>query len=96
MLRIIHHTDSTVRDSILKLEGRIVGPWVDELRRAYMERTADSRCPLTIDLRDVTFIDPAGIAFFDEIYLSVTLINCSLFALEQLKAVIERHDGVRT
>jgi anti-anti-sigma regulatory factor len=95
MLRIIHHTDSTASQSILRLEGRIVGPWVDELRRAYVERTANSPCSLTIDLRDVTFIDSGGIAFFDEIYLSVTLINCSLFALEQLKAVMERHDGVR-
>ena len=95
MLCITHQTESTVGGSILRLEGRIVGPWVDELRRAYMARPADSRCPLTIDLRDVTFIGPAGIAFFDEIYPSVTLINCSLFALEQLKAVIERHDGVR-
>ena len=95
MLRITYHNDATAAGEVLRLEGRIVGPWVPELRRAYLER-AGSTTPLTIDLRDVTFIDPDGIAFFDEVYPAVTLVNCSLFAVEQLKVVHERHDGVRT
>jgi len=95
MLRITHETDASTVGSTLKLEGRIVGPWVEELRRACLEQHA-ARCrPLTIDLRDVTFIDSAGIALFDEIFPTVTLINCSLFATEQLKTVLERHHGVR-
>jgi hypothetical protein len=43
----------------------------------------------------VTFIDRAGIALFDEIYADVTVINCSLFAAEQLRTVRARHDAVR-
>ena len=93
MLRITHDIDAA--GAILRLEGRIVGPWVDELRRACVEQAATPRRPLTIDLRDVTFIDAAGLALFDEIFPTVTLINCSLFAVEQLKVVFERHDGVR-
>jgi anti-anti-sigma regulatory factor len=94
MLRITHDIDATT-GAFLRLEGRVVGPWVDELRHACLEQAAIPR-RLTIDLRDVTFIDSAGIALFDEIFPTVTLINCSLFAVEQLKAVIERHEGVRT
>lgn len=93
MLRITHDIDAT--GAILRLEGRVSGPWVDELRRACLEQAATPRRPLTIDLRDVTFIDTAGLALFDEIFPTVTLVNCSLFAVEQLKVVFERHDGVR-
>ena len=94
MLRITYDSDGTPPGAVLTLEGRIVGPWVIELRRAYLEH-AGSKGPLTIDLKDVTFIDPDGVAFFDEVYPAVTLVNCSLFAVEQLRAVRERHDGVR-
>jgi hypothetical protein len=93
MLRITHQADPTIAGSLLTLEGQILGPWVDELRRACMQRAAALRCPVTLDLRGVTFLDSAGIAFFDEVDPSVRLINCSLFALEQLKTVLERHDG---
>ena len=95
MLRITHDTDAAA-GAVLRLEGRIAGPWVAELRRAWLQQAAIARHPITLDLRDVTFIDSAGIAFFDEIFPAVTLINCSLFAVEQLRAVTERHDGVRT
>lgn len=96
MLRITHDIDATTAGAILRLEGRVVGPWVETLRQACLEQAATPRRPLTIDLRDVTYIDSAGIALFDEIFPTVTMINSSLFAVEQLKAVIERHDGVRT
>jgi hypothetical protein len=43
----------------------------------------------------VTFIDRTGVAFLDEMYGHVTLADCSLFAAEQLKTVIERHEAVR-
>ena len=79
---------------VLTLEGRVAGQWVEELRRACEEHRIGIH-PLTIDLKDVTFIDRAGVAFFDEIYSNVTLVNCSLFAAEQLKPVTERHYAVR-
>jgi len=92
MLRISYEPQRAAGGSVLKLEGQVSGRWVAELRRAYDDRPAAGA--MTIDLRDVTFIDRAGIAFFDEIYPDVTLINCSLFAAEQLKPVIARHDAV--
>lgn len=43
------------------LEGRIVGPWVEELKRAWIElipRLSGKQCQL--DLRNVTYSDAAG------------------------------------
>jgi hypothetical protein len=43
------------------LHGRLAGPWVDELRSCWKQ--AREQAPLTspiVDLKEVTFIDPAG------------------------------------
>ena len=43
------------------LHGRLVGPWVDELRTCW--KYARDRAPLAraiVDLKEVTFIDQAG------------------------------------
>ena len=93
MLKISHDTAPSSQAIVLRLEGQITGRWVEELRRTYDECCAVSS-HLTIDLRDVTFIDRAGIAFFADVYPDVLLVNCSLFAAEQLKPVIERHPMV--
>jgi len=92
MLRISYEPERAAGGGVLKLDGQVSGEWVEELRRAYDDRRP-AVSAITIDLKDVTFIDRAGIAFFDEIYADVTLINCSLFAAEQLKPVIARHDA---
>jgi anti-anti-sigma regulatory factor len=43
------------------VQGRLVGPWVSELRTTWKEahRSQDSRACI-IDLNDVTFIDKSG------------------------------------
>lgn len=89
MLKITH--DQAARPdggTVLRLEGQVAGRWVEELRLA----CSDSRLtpPLTLDLRNVTFIDPSGIAFFVERWAEITVVNCSLFAAEQLKGAIAR------
>ena len=43
----------------IALEGRLVGPWVDELRRVVDE--APNARDLTIDLRGVDFVDGEGV-----------------------------------
>jgi hypothetical protein len=45
----------------IKLEGRVVGPWADELAVVWGDfaSTLDER-PVTLDLRDVTYIDVNG------------------------------------
>ena len=56
MLRITASGSDRV---ILKLEGRLVGPWVDELRDTVW-RTNGWRRPLQVDVADLTFADKDG------------------------------------
>jgi hypothetical protein len=59
VLRItIQRTSDVV---FLKLEGSVKGPWVDELRKAWLAsaKMADGQ-PMNIDLGAVSFIDARG------------------------------------
>jgi len=65
MLRI--STDCTVAGVLtLKLEGRIAGPWVGELRRVAATSLAESEV-LRLDLSAVRFVDPAGAELLHEL-----------------------------
>jgi anti-anti-sigma regulatory factor len=94
MLKITPHTDAAGRRALI-LEGQVAGRWVQELRSAYAEAQGHDSDRLTLDLRDVTFIDASGVAFFHEVGASVSLVNCSLFAAEQLKDLMVRHQRVQ-
>ncbi len=56
MLRI---TATTTDKVVLKLEGRLAGPWVDELREMVF-RLNGWRKPLEIDVSNLTFADEDG------------------------------------
>jgi anti-anti-sigma regulatory factor len=46
---------------IVKLEGTLRGPWVDELQQAWSAFTDKSPAkPMTVDLAGVSFIDSRG------------------------------------
>lgn len=69
----------------LAVEGRVVGPWVEELRRS-TERALAAGAKITVDLNAVSFVDRSGV----ELLLSlrsrdVALANCSPFLVEQLR-----------
>jgi len=53
----------------MKLEGRMVEPWVTECKRAWLALQS-SLAPkkLALDLRGVTFVDEAGLQLLREIY----------------------------
>ena len=79
----------TTRDAggsvTLLLEGRLIGPWVEELRLACAQAR---RGPMkvTVDLGGVAFVDRAGIALLRELADHDTrLAGCSPFVAEQLK-----------
>ena len=56
MLRITWvDLDVTTSNSTLKLEGKILGPWVDELSRVCEERRSAPN-GLRLDLAAVTFV----------------------------------------
>lgn len=53
----------------IKLEGRIAGPWVAELKRVWPSLASDlDSKKLALDLREVTFADASGRQLLSEIY----------------------------
>ena len=86
MLRITP-TDSRNHQIILRLEGRIAGPWVAELWKI-CEKILGEGPALELNLAEVSFLDPAGITLLKEVRArGVELSECSPFIAEQLKAV---------
>ena len=97
MLRIARNEAETSRVGagaqveVLRLEGKVVGRWVDELRQSCDEILHRPERELVLDLTDVSFIDLGGLALFEELAARrVTLRNCSPFAAEQLKTIRRR------
>jgi ABC-type transporter Mla MlaB component len=69
----------------LKLEGRIVGPWVEELRRICELFLVENRS-LKLDLAEVSYADAAGVATLNDFKArGVSLKNCSPFVEQQIK-----------
>jgi anti-anti-sigma regulatory factor len=57
------------RITTLRLEGKLSGPWVDELERSWRavsSRSAD--CPVAVDLTDVTFVSEEGKKLLEAMY----------------------------
>ena len=70
----------------LRLEGRVVGPWVAELQNSCEEVLMEGRS-LKLHLADVEFMDAQGVALLSSLRSrGVSLLECSPFAAEQLKA----------
>jgi anti-anti-sigma regulatory factor len=57
MLKIT--TEIEDKRTILELEGRLAGPWVQELRDCWQRTRTDDR-QIDVMLKQVTFIDDAG------------------------------------
>jgi hypothetical protein len=91
MLKITSMTGQ--QSASLRLEGKVSGPWVEELRRACDEilgSNAHHGNGLVLDLADVSFIGADGLALFRELTARrVVVTNCSPFVAEQLKEVAD-------
>jgi len=72
---------------VLRLEGRVVGPWVAELSRTCESVLAEGpRLQLRLRLADVEFMDTEGVALLASLReRGVSLLDCPPFAAEQLK-----------
>jgi anti-anti-sigma regulatory factor len=71
----------------LRVEGRLTGRWVEELRRACDLHALSDGIRLTLDLADVSFADAAGIELLKELRTRlVILLSPSSLVAEQLKA----------
>ena len=84
MLRITTvgiHTSSP----IIKLEGKLLEPWVGEVRRVCAELSASSN-NLRLDLAALTFVDAAGMCLLRELRQAhVVLVGCSVFVAALLQ-----------
>jgi hypothetical protein len=59
MLRL--QTLSRPGETLLVLEGRLTGPWVDEVARCWARlRDENHKAPIRVDLDGVTFVSAAG------------------------------------
>jgi len=73
----------------LCLEGRIIGPWIAELRRA-CEQILDHGRPLTLRLADVEFMEAEGVVLLIALRCrGVSITDSPPFIAEQLKTVPE-------
>jgi ABC-type transporter Mla MlaB component len=88
MITVVDLSDSLV---VLRLEGRITGCWVEELRRtcaahAFAAHTLADEVQLSLELSKVSFADAAGIALLKELRShGADLIRPTPFVAEQLK-----------
>jgi ABC-type transporter Mla MlaB component len=83
MLRITH-TNGHDLVSTLRLEGKLLGPWVTELARLRDELPC-SPDRLRLDLSAVTFVDGPGVALLrDLLGRGATLVACSGLVAELL------------
>ena len=70
----------------LRLEGRLVGPWVAEARAAIERLLAEGRT-LKLDLAETAFIDEAGLALLLNLQArGAVLVECAPFVEAQLNA----------
>ncbi len=70
----------------LRLEGRVIGPWVSEVRQACESLLGKGRV-LTLNLAEVEFVDRNGVALFLDLKSrGVSLAECSPFVAEELKS----------
>ena len=75
-----------VGDMTLRVEGRVMGPWVAELREACGKVLGEKR-GLTLDLSEVMFASREGVALLLELKAQgVVLSGCPPFLSLELKA----------
>jgi len=81
-ISIINDSDRAIE---LQLEGKLVGAWVEELRRLSDEALSQQK-NVSLDLEKVWFVDSRGVTLLRDLAKrQVSEINCSQFVSQQLK-----------
>ena len=84
MLRITKVQHSEPLGTVIVLEGKLLAPWVVEVRTAC--RTAGPQCSPRLDLSAVTYVDAECMQLLEELAASGTkLVNPSPFVAALLK-----------
>ena len=88
MLRITIIKNATA--TTLRVEGRLIGPWVDELERAWRGITSDpADGRVAVDLTDVTFVGEEGKKLLEAMYGEGAKLKASGCATRRLVEDIE-------
>jgi len=81
-ISILNDSDQAIE---LQLEGKLVGPWVEELRRLSDEALSLQE-NVSLDLEKVWFVDSRGVTLLRDLAKrQVSELNCSQFVSQQLK-----------
>ncbi len=76
--------------AILRLEGRLAGPWVAQLSDT-CERLLREGCALELDFAGVSFVDPDGVALVSDLKSrGIALTRCPPFVEQQLADGLKR------
>ena len=81
-ISIISDSDQAIQ---FQLEGKLVGPWVEELQRLSDEALSHKKA-VSLDLERVWFVDSKGVTLLRNLARrKVSQVNCSQFVSQQLK-----------
>ena len=70
---------------VLRLEGRVSGPWVSELSEVCEKALGDGD-RLVLNLAEVSFLDTAGVDLIRSLQSrGIEVVDCSMFVQEQLR-----------
>jgi anti-anti-sigma factor len=84
MLKITRVKESK-KEITLQLDGRVTGPWIELLRES-VESVLEEGLQLTLDLKNICFIDCEGLALIKNLMSRrVQQVNAPLFVAEQLR-----------
>ncbi len=86
MLRITTQADS--EQTVLRVEGKLVPPWVQELERCWRQSCEVAKA-LVLDLRAVTFVSAEGRELLERIYCSGGKLLTSGIAMNAMVEEIE-------
>lgn len=82
---MITRLDASDRRRTLKVEGKLLAPWISELETACREAFA-TRSPVCLDLRGLSFVDAEGARFLASLIRDgVPVIGCSGFVAEMIQ-----------
>jgi anti-anti-sigma regulatory factor len=68
MLKITGQKDAAPDSLSLRLEGKLAGPWVEELNSYWCQISGNQQSGAVIDLTGVTFIDANGKALLTKLW----------------------------
>jgi ABC-type transporter Mla MlaB component len=84
MLKITRVTESR-KEITLQLDGRVAGQWIELLRES-AESAMEEGLQLTLDLKNICFIDCEGLALIKSLMgHRVQTVNAPLFVAEQIR-----------